>query len=71
MENKGVKCDVKECLHNYEANKCRLDTIEVTHMCTGDDCVSVPHFCKSYESRKSILLKNRQLGNSRLAIFYF
>ncbi len=51
MENSGVKCDVCECIHNCCSNKCKLDTIEVTHMQTGADSVSTPHFCKSYQSK--------------------
>ena len=48
MDNKGGKCDVCECRYNAGCNKCSLDTIEVTHAKTGDDCVSTPHFCKSF-----------------------
>ena len=51
MENTGVKCDVTECVYNACHDKCKLDKIEVTHMKTGEDCVTTPHFCKSYEHK--------------------
>jgi len=51
MDNKGVKCDVCECRFNAGCNKCTLETIEVTHMKTGEDCVSTPHFCKSFAKK--------------------
>lgn len=51
MNNKGVKCDVCECIHNAECNQCTLDTIEVTHQKTGPDSIATPHFCKSFTKR--------------------
>ena len=51
MENTGVKCDVCECVHNTECNKCSLPEIEVTHKTNGQAAVSVPPFCKSYERK--------------------
>lgn len=51
MENSGVKCNVCECVHNTECNKCNLPTIEVTNEKTGANAVAVPHFCKSYECK--------------------
>lgn len=51
MENSGVKCNVCECVHNVECNKCNLSTIEVTHEKTGEGAVATPHFCKSYQCK--------------------
>lgn len=48
MDNRGVKCDVCECLHNTQCNGCTLDKIEITHQKTGDNAVNTPHFCKSF-----------------------
>lgn len=49
--NSGVKCDVTECMYNGNSNDCRLHTIEVTKMKTGDSNIDTPHFCKSYEEK--------------------
>ncbi len=46
--NCKVKCNVCECIHNANSETCSLETIEISHECTGDNCVSIPHFCKSY-----------------------
>ena len=51
MENNGVCCNVCECTHNTECNKCDLSQIEVTHEKTGENAIAVPHFCKSYEKK--------------------
>lgn len=51
MENAGVKCNVCECMYHSEGNKCRLDTIEVSHEKVGADPIAIPHFCKSYEKK--------------------
>ncbi len=51
MENTGVKCNVCECAHNTECNKCNLPTIEVTHEKTSADAIANPHFCKSFEQK--------------------
>ena len=34
MENKGVKCDVCECVHNTAGCGCDRSVIEVTHDCS-------------------------------------
>lgn len=51
MDNEGVKCNVCECAHNLEHEKCDLAKIEVTHEKTAADAVNTPHFCKSYEKK--------------------
>ncbi len=50
MENKGVCCDVCECVHNCCSNKCNLETIQVTKQ-SADKAMSTPHFCKSFEQK--------------------
>lgn len=52
MDNTGVSCNVCECVHNVEANKCDLAKIEVTHEKTTAEAVAVPHFCKSYQKKQ-------------------
>lgn len=53
MDNKGVHCTVCQCVYNEDSRKCNLEKIEVSNEKTGDGCVSVPHFCKSYKERKT------------------
>ena len=53
MENKGVKCDVCECVHNTAGCGCDRSVIEVTHDCScTNQQIQDPHFCKSYEKNK-------------------
>ena len=53
MENKGVKCDVCECVHNTAGCGCDRSVIEVTHDCScTNQQIQDPHFCKSYEKKK-------------------
>ena len=51
MENSGVVCNVNECIHHEQQDKCKLQTIEVTHQKTSADAISIPHFCKSYQEK--------------------
>lgn len=51
MENRGVYCNVNECMYHAGENKCSLDKIEVSHEKTSADSISIPHFCKSYEKK--------------------
>ena len=52
MENKGVKCDVCECVHNTAGCGCDRSVIEVTHDCScTNQQIQDPHFCKSYEKK--------------------
>ena len=52
MENKGVKCDVCECVHNTAGWGCDRSVIEVTHDCScTNQQIQDPHFCKSYEKK--------------------
>ena len=51
MENPGVKCNVCECAYNVKSEKCSLTSINVTNEKTGSDCVSTPHFCKSFQKK--------------------
>ncbi|MFI3206227.1 MAG: DUF1540 domain-containing protein [Clostridia bacterium] len=48
MENTGVVCNVCECMHNVECNKCNLPQIQITCEQTGATSMSNPHFCKNY-----------------------
>ena len=49
--NKGVKCDVVDCVHNIQNCECAKETIEVSR---GQDLpknqkpLESPHFCKSF-----------------------
>lgn len=51
MNNQGVMCDVCECCHNVEGEKCDLQKIEVTHETSAANAVASPHFCKSFEQK--------------------
>ena len=52
MENKGVICDVTQCIHNNGCEKCDLCQIKVTeHTAAGEKAVETPHFCQNYQSR--------------------
>lgn len=51
MTNQGVCCNVCECVHYSDSNKCKLEKVDITHQKTGDDVVATPHFCKSYEEK--------------------
>lgn len=51
MENKGVCCNVSECMYHAGEDKCTLDKIAVSHDKTSEDSISIPHFCKSYEKK--------------------
>ena len=51
MDNKGVYCTVSQCIYNEKSCKCNLEKIEVSNEKTGENCVAVPHFCKSYKER--------------------
>ena len=46
-----VKCNVCECAHNGGCNCCTLERIEITHEKTGENAISVPHFCKSFKQK--------------------
>ncbi len=48
MENQGVCCDVMECTHNINCEKCSLATIEISCQKTGNEGANFPHYCKSY-----------------------
>lgn len=50
MENKGVTCDVCECVHNMGSCKCDVPEIKVTKE-TAQDAVETPHFCKTFEAK--------------------
>lgn len=49
MENKGVKCDVCDCVHNMCNCGCDKAVIEVTGETSATNSVCDPHFCKSFE----------------------
>ncbi len=52
MENKGVICDVTQCVHNVGCEKCALAQIKVTeHPASGDKKVDTPHFCQNYQCK--------------------
>ena len=57
MENTGVVCNVSECVNYREGNRCRLNTIEVTHgshRMYAENSVGeaeMPHYCGSYRSK--------------------
>lgn len=51
MKNSGVKCNVEECVHHCGVDDCSLPNIMVTHEKTGENSVSIPHFCKSYDKK--------------------
>ena len=64
MENQGVCCHVRECVHNCGECGCELDTIEITSRSADAlhsevamqaqgslAAVPVPHFCKNYRAR--------------------
>lgn len=52
MGNKGVCCDVCECVHNCGDNKCDLSEIKVTEECGScEQSTETPHFCQSYEEK--------------------
>lgn len=51
MENTGVNCNVRECMHNISGVKCDLTKIEVTNEKTGPNAIATPHFCKSFEDK--------------------
>ena len=53
MDNKGVYCTVCQCMYNENSCKCNLEKIEVSNEKTGENCVPVPHFCKSYKEKNS------------------
>ena len=43
MENVGVNCNVRECVHNIAGAKCNLEKIDVTNEKTGSNFV--PSLC--------------------------
>lgn len=52
MENKGVICDVTQCIHNVGCEKCNLDQIKVTeHSGSENKNVETPHFCQNYQCK--------------------
>ncbi|MBE5743469.1 MAG: DUF1540 domain-containing protein [Clostridiales bacterium] len=53
MENRccNVKCNVCECVHNDNCNRCNLSTIEISHEQTGANVMDAPHYCKSFCQR--------------------
>ena len=52
MENQGVICDVAQCVHNVNCEKCDLACIQVTeHAAAGEQKVDTPHFCKNYQCK--------------------
>ncbi|MGN0748670.1 MAG: DUF1540 domain-containing protein [Christensenellales bacterium] len=46
--NKGVCCDVCDCVHNLDGCNCEMDTIKVTKGKTDE-----AHFCKTYICKDS------------------
>ncbi|OUN40355.1 DUF1540 domain-containing protein [Faecalibacterium sp. An77] len=54
MENKGVICDVSECMYNVDCCKCNLPQIKVTEHCASGSCnqqTETPHFCQNYQKK--------------------
>ena len=51
MDNVGVNCNVRECVHNIAGAKCNLEKIDVTNEKTGSNAVATPHFCKSFNGK--------------------
>ncbi len=51
MNNIGVSCDVRDCVHHTGISDCKLAEIKVTQQCSSDvsQSVETPHFCKNYE----------------------
>ena len=48
MENKGVSCDVCECMHHVGSCKCNAPEIKVTKQATSNQAMDTPHFCQTY-----------------------
>ena len=52
MENQGVCCDVKCCVHNVGEDKCSLPEIKVTEQCQNiQQKMDDPHYCQSFCKR--------------------
>ncbi len=51
MENSGVCCNVSQCCHYKQDDKCQLAKIHITNEKTSADAIATPHFCKNYEQK--------------------
>ncbi len=53
MNNIGVCCDVRDCVHHTGVSNCTLMEIKVTQQCPSNtqQSVETPHFCENYEKK--------------------